>query len=426
MVFSFFKKQAEKMLERPAARPRAPVALSEPSSEPSIASLSEVPAAECTEAPEPLVDLEFTSATMPSAAASEPPVLNAADTDFPDDDFDLALQETSTEGIDLENGGDPVRESIEHVVVFFANGQDAAARSLLESLIRSYDCVEGLPFWHLLFDLLQAVGDQAAFEQLGVDFAEACETSPPAWGRATPTQPPATSAGGQIFVLQGVLTAEGAQPVAELAALLEQNLAVRVDCGKLLGCDDEVAGQLAELLCQARQRGVAITLENIDGFLGRLNERLQAGEAGRTSSWLLLLELLQRHGTQDSFEERAVDYAVTFELSPPSWEALPKIASAAPLVASPASDEAFYLTGELKNERFEALTATLAQPQAVILDFSNVRRMDFFSAGQLVNRLAPLHAAGREIVIRGPNHLIAELMAVVGLNKLACLIVPKS
>ena len=52
--------------------------------------------------------------------------------------------------------------------------------------------------------------------------------------------------------------------------------------------------------------------------------------------------------------------------------------------------------------------------------------MDFYSAGQLVNRLSPYKIAGREIVIRSPNHLVAELMAVVGLNKQARIVVPKS
>jgi len=55
-----------------------------------------------------------------------------------------------------------------------------------------------------------------------------------------------------------------------------------------------------------------------------------------------------------------------------------------------------------------------------------VPRLDFYSAGQLVNRLAPFKAAGKDVVIRSPNHLVAELMAVVGLNKHARIIVPKS
>ena len=68
----------------------------------------------------------------------------------------------------------------------------------------------------------------------------------------------------------------------------------------------------------------------------------------------------------------------------------------------------------------------LESSEQPVLDFSCVRRLDFFSAGQLVNRLVPFKAAGKDIVLRSPNHLVAELMAVVGLNKQARIIVPKS
>ncbi len=212
----------------------------------------------------------------------------------------------------------------------------------------------------------------------------------------------------------------------ELANLIAQKVAVNVDCGKLIGCDDDVAGQLAELLSTARRKGIAVTLSSIDGFLGRLNERLVAGETTRATTWLLLLELLQRHGTQEAFEERAVDYAVTFELSPPSWEVQPAKRAVASVPNDLPHDDAYYFSGELKNCRFDDLVKVFENHELPILDFSGVVRMDFFSAGQLVNRIAPYKAKGREIVIRSPNHLIAELMAVVGLNKQARIIVPKS
>ena len=72
------------------------------------------------------------------------------------------------------------------------------------------------------------------------------------------------------------------------------------------------------------------------------------------------------------------------------------------------------------------LIAVLSLTDNVILDFSGVRRMDFSSAGQLVNILAPFKAGGKDVIVRSPNHLVAELMAVVGLNKVARIIVPKS
>lgn len=424
MVFSFFKKPTQKMPERPAARPRTPV------SEPEVPKAAEEVA---TPLATPLPDLEFVSGAPAAARKPAPPPATSAlaraaekGLDFSQDDFDADFTESSVMGIDVDQGGDQLQGDVEHVVVLFANGQEGAARSLLETLIRAYPGSEGKRFWFLLFDLLQCLGDKAAFDKFAVEFAHACETSPPAWHQAEPQVVVRKSNGQNVFVLQGVLTEEGAQPVAELAALIEQNKPVKVDCGKLIGCDDQVAGQLASLLSDARRRGVAVTLSQIDGFISRLSERLVAGEQSRASAWLLMLELLQRHGTQELFEERAVDYAVTFELSPPSWETTPAVTPGVVAHDAVPHDDACYLSGDLKNCRFEDLIPVLENTELPIIDFSGVRRMDFFSAGQLVNRIAPYKLQGREILIRSPNHLVAELMAVVGLNKQARIIVPKS
>ncbi|MBT9522805.1 MAG: anti-sigma factor antagonist [Dechloromonas sp.] len=434
MVFSFFKKQDQKMPERPAARPRAPDMLPE-------AKVPVAPAEDQAKSlPEPLPDLEFTpgkpTKPQPAPAARKPEGKPAAaqqpaavDSDFSIDDFDSDdFTESSVMGIDVNHDDDPLQACVEQVVVLYANGQDGAARSLLETFVRSYHGREGRRFWLLLFDLLQATGERAAFEKLGADYAEACEMSPPTWSSESPTAKQAAGAVGprKIF-LQGVLTAEGALPVSELAKLIEQKAQVTVDCTKLIGCDDEVAGQLADLLSRARKTRLAVTLIGTDVFIDRLNSRMVAGDIAHEPSWRLLLELLQRHGTQDAFEERAVDYAVTFELSPPSWE--PRVAVATPAVSAATArpaDDAHYLSGELKGCRFDELVAVIEGTEQPILDFSGVRRLDFVSAGQLVNRLAPYKAAGRDIVIRSPNHLVAELMAVVGLNKQARILVPKS
>ena len=434
MVFSFFKKQDQKMPERPAARPRAPDMLPE----------AKVPVAPAEDQakplPEPLPDLEFTpgkptkpqpapAARKPEGKPAAPQQPAAVDSDFSIDDFDSDdFTESSVMGIDVNHDDDPLQACVEQVVVLYANGQDGAARSLLETFVRSYHGREGRRFWLLLFDLLQATGERAAFEKLGTDYAEACEMSPPTWSQQSPAAKQAAGAVGphKIF-LQGVLTAEGALPVSELAKLIEQKAQVTVDCTKLIGCDDEVAGQLADLLSRARKTRLSVVLSGTDVFIDRLNSRMVAGDIAHEPSWRLLLELLQRHGTQDAFEERAVDFAVTFELSPPSWE--PRVAVAAPAVSAATArpaDDAYYLSGELKGCRFDELVAVIEATEQPILDFSGVRRLDFVSAGQLVNRLAPYKAAGRDIVIRSPNHLVAELMAVVGLNKQARILVPKS
>lgn len=432
MVFSFFKKQSNKMPERPAARPR-------PATPPPEAKPAEPEAAPAqADSPplrEPLPDLEFTTSNVsgvsaaPAKPADSPAVLQAPRVDAADfsfDDFEHDFTESSVMGIDVDQDVDPLQACVEQVVVLYANGQDAAARNLLETFVRAYSGNEGKRFWLLLLDLLQVTGDRAAFDKQCVEFAEACETSPPTWRNCSAgKQPAAAGVGPRKVFLQGVLTSESDLPIKELTKFIAQKDDVVIECSKLVGCDDEVAGRLATLLTRARKAKQTVTLVGIDAFLGRLDARLAAGEATHEDAWVLLLELLQRHGTQEHFEERAVDYAVSFERSPPSWEVPPGGRKPVVTGAGPA-DDAHYLTGDLKGCRFEDLIPVIEYRDQPILDFSGVTRLDFVSAGQLVNRLSPYKAAGREIIIRSPNHLVAELMAVVGLNKMARIIVPKS
>ena len=56
----------------------------------------------------------------------------------------------------------------------------------------------------------------------------------------------------------------------------------------------------------------------------RSRRRSRSGKEGGEGAWMLSLELLQWQHEQAKFDERAVDFAVAFELSPPSWEPPPR------------------------------------------------------------------------------------------------------
>lgn len=416
MVFSFFKKPTEKMPERPAARPRALEAGQEEQKPVNTPESSKIPAA-------PLPDLDFsTSSPAREATPKAPPPPE-------DEGFESDFSTWSDIGISVDQEVDPIDAGVEQVVVLFANGQDAAARSLLESFVQAYHSTEGKRFWLMLFDLYQILGDRAAYDRLGVDYVHSCEISPPPWHSYAAKGPNTqqTAAGVRTMPLQGVLTHEHPETLSELLTLLKQKKPIVLDFGRLAGCDDISAGQLAELLSKARKAKLDVSLENYEAFMQRLNTQAVAGQAAHEPLWRLLLELLQRHGHQDSFEERAVDYAITFELSPPSWENLPPAQPKASTASTHThvSDDAHYLSGELKNCRFEDLIPVLERSQHPIIDFSAVTRLDFVSAGQLVNRLTPYKAKGKDITIRGPNRLVAELLAIVGLNKQIRIVVPK-
>ena len=426
MVFSFFKKKLEKVPEREVVRPRAPVAPAPPPVAPAPPMVEE----EVKKAPEPLPDLEFTPSSQSLSAASKgapkpvtPP--SKADLEHAMSEFEREYTESDVMAINVDHGADSLQSDVEQIVVLYANGQDAIVRPLLESLLGTYPGTEGLRLWLMLFDFLLLAEDRAAFDKLGAEFVQTCEMSPPAWRQLAPVKASAEP-GVAVCALQGMLTADDSTVLAPLADALRTKRPLRVDCSRLLGCDDEIAGRFAELLMSARRHGVVIVLEQIEEVIPRVRARLNVGEAQNARTWILLLELLQRHGTQDEFELCAIDFAVTFERSPPSWESVPLPKLPAATKVAPSADQAHYLSGEIKNNRFEDLAGVLSLGDNVILDFSAVRRIDFVSAGQLVNRLAPVKDSGREVIIRSPNHLVAELMAVIGLNKVARIIVPKS
>lgn len=410
MVFSFFKKPAEKMPERPAARPKPPAGATP---------VSDAPASAPPAAP----------ASAPAAAPAAP--ASARDTApgaFRDSMFGEEFTLSNIMAIEVEHDVDPLKVDIEQAAVLFANGQDAAARAVLENAARAHSGPEAERLWRMLFDLLQVIGDRASFDKLGMEFAQTCETSPPAWRdeEQAPAKPAAAGSGTSI-VLQGVITGNDSPGFARLREALDKRQPLQINLGKLAGCDDLAAGTLTELLKKARKIGLGIALEGADGLVGRLQGRIATGTADYEKGWLLLLELYQLLGLQEQFEEKAVDYAITFEVSPPSWETLKagSVKSLRETVLEPV-DESFALTGECKSMNLDELRAYLDLNDHPVIDCARLKRLDFASAGGICSLLGTHAKAGKEIVIRHPHHLVAELMNIVGIGQVARILVTRS
>ena len=189
MVFSFFKKQPEKMPERATAKPRPPAAPKEPTAKPAAAPTKpQAPAEPAPKVVENLPELEFTR-SVPGGLTAEPARQGSApalddegfELDFTISEFDRNYSESSVMGINVDHDVDSMQADIEQVAVLYSNSHDSAARSLLEAFVKLYRNVDGLRIWQMLFDLLQLTGDRAAFDKLGMEFSETCETSAPTW-----------------------------------------------------------------------------------------------------------------------------------------------------------------------------------------------------------------------------------------------------
>jgi anti-anti-sigma regulatory factor len=148
-------------------------------------------------------------------------------------------------------------------------------------------------------------------------------------------------------------------------------------------------------------------------------------ETGR-AVWELLLEIYRIVDLKDKFEEAAVNYAVTYEVSPPSWE--PKGAEAsrvAPASPPEAADPALVLSGDLtgaSDDLAKLMRDWAAANKALVMDISQVRRVDFATAGLIFNTLSKLSKDGTTIRIRGASELIHALFRIMGIDKVARII----
>jgi hypothetical protein len=132
------------------------------------------------------------------------------------------------------------------------------------------------------------------------------------------------SSGGRAHVsLTGVLNAGIGEVLKQTMKLATTSTIVRMDLAKLDDADNDGATLLTRALAALKRAKREYVFGSPEHLAGILAAKLVPGERRNEAMWLLLLELYQQAYQQDAFEEAAVNYAVTFEVSPPSWEALP-------------------------------------------------------------------------------------------------------
>ena len=379
----------------------------------------------------PPADVKSVVVPAPSAKSGDVPEPK----DFKGDDSSLDFSEFEfsefSADFHIEAELDPVDAEAEEAAVLFANGQDEAVRSVLEQAARAHNRGAGERLWMMLFDFYKLNGKAAEFEALEIDFVQAFEKSPPVWRNKSkaPTKTKEIVAGSLLF--KGDLTGENKAAFEPVRQALEKNQKLRLDMSKVSCIDAEGCNCLLSLLQQARKAKREIELLGRDALGALVEARAEPGRAEDSECWLLLLELCQLQGQQEAFDEVAINYAVTFEVSPPSWEPN-RVAAPEPVqqmvvesVNDPAA-ESYGLHGDVKGLRFVDLSAYAELHDPVIIDCAELTRIDFVSAGALLNVLTVVQRSSKQIVFRHPNHLVAELFRVVGLNTVATIVFAKN
>lgn len=326
-----------------------------------------------------------------------------------------------------------VEPEIEEPAILHANGESAEAKArLLKSVRQEHPRALSERMWLMLLDLNQVLDEKKEFEARALEFALKFQRSAPAWQAASEGGPASmTSTGGGAYVsLTGKLSAESAPHMEKVRAVAEKNRMLRLDFSKLQGADGAGCRILLELLQGIRKRGGEAMFTGESVLLGALaNANKPGAKEVDQALWLLRLELLQWQGRQQEFDDVALDYAVTYEVSPPSFETRAKPAVAgAPKAAEPQSTDALPAprdfvdggAGVLK----QLVLASVSRP-LVALDFSGTARVDFATAGALLDFAAKLAGQGKRLELRYPSALVQALFDVIGVTAQAAIVARK-
>ncbi len=353
----------------------------------------------------------------PPATRKPAPATTPTPADEPLPTETLLTMDMHATGIVVEESSGAPESPVDEAAILYASGQPEMVETLLKGVLASGD----RRAWHMLFDLYCVQGREKDFEQMAVDYAVRFETSPPLWqsmspnAAAKPQQAEAAS-----LELPGLLDKNAAATLKEGIAATPKGATARIDFSRIAMVDEAGAEACAQVLSGARKTKRKLQVSGVDTLIALLQDLIRATHS-RAAHWLLLLELYQTLGQQDDFENLAVDYAVHFEVSPPSWVA---VQAAEVVKTQPAEplDDALCLTGEItpaNDAAFQQLTSYAASHSDVLVDLSQVTRVDYGSVSQFISVLMQCLGSGKAITLRGHNALIHELFRVMGIDQLA-------
>ena len=374
---------------------------------------------------------------------------------------------------------------LEEAAILFANGDQAGAEAALLDVLqqrRPSAPDEQIDVWMTLFDLYRATGQHERFDTLGIDFAAHFGRSSPLWFSMPEQLGLAGAAAGHVGgapaqavgVVQEHCQFNWSSPstlamssVAALQAALERAQSPwTLSWSRLAAIEEPALPRLADLFTRwadVKGQFVFTGAEALNRLL--VQHTISGDRSGQPDWWRLRMALLRLMSRPDDFEMVALDYCVTYEVSPPSW-AVPRCSyvddsaslepghanmvaqtSQAPREGSamPASEwggmeEAegapgadrpadIALRGHIDGDAMpllQALGEQMRVGEPLCLDCSQLIRMDFAAAGSVLNWAAEQQALGYDLRFMNLQRLVAIFFNIVGVNEHAWVVPRKN
>lgn len=348
---------------------------------------------------------------------------------------------------------------LDEAVIAFANADFDSCEQSLSALIQpGASRAQHAETWMALFDLYRATGQQPRFESLALDYAQQFGWSAPQWfslprlvAEAAAEETPTTTAAkleGQIgWVCPEILDVDA---VARLRSqTLQMPLPWVLDWAPLKSVDAEAASHLSEVFRSWAKDTLEMRWMAGENLLQVLQDAAPTGvKDADPAFWALRLDTLRLANRPDQFDEVAIDYCVTYEVSPPSWEAAKcqvkmgggagrASTSTAPLsvvsdvstsfVESQIMDDpamievaSLELSGQLVgdiSETLKGLDRNLGKAAIVKVACTRLIRVDFIAAGDLLNWVLNRRGENRTIQFEETHRLVALFFGAMGITE---------
>ena len=353
---------------------------------------------------------------------------------------------------------------LEESAIRFANGDDAGAEAALIDALDGPDVrKEQIDIWSAaLFDFYRATGQQARFDSVALDFAERFGRSAPAWF-SMPEVLGLKASGSIVRTIPSRLENEpvwSSPPHFTQSGVDDLQLALAnapspwfIDWGPTEALATNAIAPLAAVVSQWATSPVQLRFRNAHNLQRVLRAVTPAGnKLVSHTAWQLRMDMLRILGLQDDFELVALEYCVTYEVSPPTWqdvrcsyvdesdateaadsnlggpdsgidpanEAPDGQGLTMPMGYDSAPAAVVELTGEILGEATDALARLEEARQGgdrLVVSCANLIRVDFSAAGSILNWVAQRQSEGCHVQFRELHRLAAAFFLVVGIHE---------
>ncbi len=367
-----------------------------------------------------------------------------------------------SQSFDAESTDNLTDPDLEEAAIRFANGDNAGAETGLLNALQGDDLRPSLArtWTTALFDLYRATGQQARFDRVAIEYAERFGRSAPAWF-SMPDMLGVKSATSMAGTVPSKLMDEpiwrspadfNRESVDELSlAVANVNPPWYLDWREIKAIEPDAVDALGNLFTQWCGTSVQLRFAGSESLEKVLQSSTPPGDKSVSQAqWRLRMDALRIMQMQDEFELAALDYCVTYEVSPPSWQdarcsfyrerpvaseadstmsavgglaygvPVQNDAQTVPMAFEPASIAIVELSGEIQGEATEALAkleTALQGAERLVISCANLVRVDFSAAGSILNWVAMRQAEGCQLQFHDVHRLVATFFHVIGINE---------